>query len=239
MPQPFQATGLSQLSRKQERGNHDREAVFSILDASLVCHIAYIADGQPFATPTLFWRDGDVLFWHGSKHGRMIRTLSDGQKVCVTVSHLDALNLGRSGIASSIQYRSVMAFGTTQPITDANEKRMQMARLIDRQFPARSRELRPIHDHEIDQITVIRMPIDEATAKVNNNGVMERSEDDYQIATWAGVLQIAQTIGPATPDDRLLVGFDVPGNVAAYAQGRRLDEALLEASRNVRKEPAR
>jgi nitroimidazol reductase NimA-like FMN-containing flavoprotein (pyridoxamine 5'-phosphate oxidase superfamily) len=231
MSDQFEPSSLSRLNRRPERGSHDKEAVYTILDAAIVCHIGYVADGQAYATPTLFWRDGDVLYWHGSKHGRMIRAHSAQQRVCVTVSHLDALNLGRSGIASSIQYRSVMALGTTQPIIDATEKRIQMAKLIDRQFSGRASELRPIHDHEIDQITVIRMPIDEATAKVKTGGVVERGEEDYEVAAWAGVIPIAQTIGQAVPDHRLLVGPGLPTNVAAYGEGRRLDQVLSEAVR--------
>lgn len=232
MPDQFQPSALSRPSRRPERGSHDKQAVYDILDASLVCHIGYVVDGQPFATPTLFWRDGDVLYWHGSRHGRMISTHAGGVRVCVTVSHLDALNLGRSGIASSIQYRSVMAFGTTQPITDADEKRLHMGRLIDRQFPGRTAELRPIHDHEIEQITVIRMPIDEATAKVKAGGVAERSEQDYEVATWAGVIPVAMMVGSAAPDQRLLVSASLPDNVSPYAPGRRLDQILSEAQRS-------
>ncbi len=226
----FEVTELSRLSRKRERGSHERSNIYAILDCSLVCHIGYVVDGQAFATPTLFWRDEDVLFWHGSSKSRMIRALSAAQRVCVTVSHLDALNLGRSGIASSVQYRSVMAFGTTQPITDAAEKRLQMSRLIDRQFPGRSTELRPIHDHEVDQITVIRMPIEEATAKTKAGGVVERSEADYQVATWAGVIPIVQTIGTAVPDDRGVAHFQKPANVASYGEGQRLDTVLAASN---------
>lgn len=229
MSEEFATSTTSRLRRKPERGRYDRQSVYEILDGALVCHIAYVADGQAFATPTLFWRAGDTLYWHGSKHGRMISALSQGQRVCVTVSHLDALNLGRSGIASSVQYRSVMAFGTTEPITDADAKRQQMGRLIDRKFPGRASELRPIHDHEIAQITVIRMPIDEATAKVKDGGVVERSEADYEVPAWAGVIPIAQTVGEPMPDDRLDTGTSQPASVAAYRPDRRLDEVLAEA----------
>ena len=228
MTDRYDASQLSRLSRKRERGSHDKMAVYEVLDSSLVCHIGYVVDGQAFATPTLFWRDGDTLYWHGSKDGRMIRAHSAGQRVCVTISHLDALNLGRSGIASSVQYRSVMAFGMTHPITDAAQKREQMCRLIDRQFPGRSGELRPIREHEIGGITVIRMPIEEATAKVKTGGVVERSEDDYDVATWAGVIPIVQTIGSAIPDQRLPEHRERADNVAAYDEGGRLDQVLSQ-----------
>lgn len=230
MSDQFPASELTELTRKRDRGSHDKADVYAILDASLVCHIAYVVDGQPFATPTLFWRDGDTLYWHGSSHGRMISSHAAGQRVCLTATHLDALNLGRSGIASSVQYRSAMVFGTTRPITDPAQKRIHMAQLIDRKFPGRSQNLRPIQDHEINGITVIELPIAEAVAKVKSGGVVERAEADYEVPVWAGVIPIAQTVGVADPDERLSFDVEMPSNVAAYEDGRRLDEILTACS---------
>ena len=230
MSDQFNATPLSDLTRKTDRGSHDKRDVYAILDAAMVCHIAYVVDGQAFATPTLFWRDGDTLYWHGSSHGRMINCHAQGQRVCLTVTHVDALNLGRSGIASSVQYRSAMVFGTTRAITDPDQKRVHMHQLIERQFPGRTANLRPIQDHEINGITVIEMPIDEAAAKVKSGGVIERTEADYDTPVWAGVIPIAQTVGAAEPDPRLSFDIEMPSNVAAYANGRRLDEILTASA---------
>ncbi len=227
----FPATPRNTLTRRVERGAQDRAAVFAVLDASLVCHVGYEIDGQPFVTPTLFWRDGDTLYWHGSRHGRTIRTLAEGRRVCVTVSQLDGLVLGRSGIASSIQYRSVMAFGTTRAIDDRAAKKTQMARLIDRQFPGRAATLRPIHDAEIDQIIVIEMPIDEATAKVKTGGPMEREDGDYAVPVWAGVIPLRQVAGMPEADARLAPGITPATNVVRLAPGTAFDTALADAAR--------
>ena len=216
----------SGLSRRPDRGSHDRQDVYDVLDAAIVCHIAYTIDGQAYATPTLFWRDGDDLYWHGSRHGTMIAELAKGQRVCVTVTHLDAFNLGRSGKASSVQYRSVMAFGTTVAIDDPTEKRRQMFKLIERKFPGRTIGLRPIHDEEIDQILVIRMPIEEAAAKVKSEGVIETAEEDYEIETWAGVIPVEMRIGQAIPDQRLRVGPELPEEAKTYQEGQSLPEVL-------------
>ena len=201
------------------------------MDAAVVCHIAYTVEGQAYATPALFWREGDDLYWHGSRHGKMISTLEKGQRVCVTVTHLDAFNLGRSGKASSVQYRSVMAFGTTVAVDDPAEKKHQMGNLINRKFPGRTRGLRPIHDEEIDQILMVRMPIEEAAAKVKNEGVIETSEEDYDIATWAGVIPVEMRIGQAIPDQRLKVAPDLPSEADAYQDGRSLAEVLSEMAK--------
>lgn len=231
MSDTFPATSRNALSRRVDRGSQDKAAVFAILDASLVCHVGYELDGQPFVTPTLFWRDGETLYWHGSRHGRTIRALAAGRRVCVTVSQLDGLVLGRSGIASSIQYRSVMAFGTTRAIDDRVGKKLQMARLIDRQFPGRAATLRPTRDVEIDQITVIEMPIEEATAKVKTGGPNEREPADFDMPVWAGVIPLRQTLGQAEPDARLAPGIAPTASVERMAPGTTLDDALMAASR--------
>jgi uncharacterized protein len=231
MSDTFPATSRNALSRRVDRGSQDKAAVFAILDASLVCHVGYELDGQPFVTPTLFWRDGETLYWHGSRHGRTIRALAAGRRVCVTVSQLDGLVLGRSGIASSIQYRSVMAFGTTRAIDDRVGKKLQMARLIDRQFPGRAATLRPTRDVEIDQITVIEMPIEEATAKVKTGGPNEREPADFDMPVWAGVIPLRQTLGQAEPDARPAPGIAPTASVERMAPGTTLDDALTAASR--------
>lgn len=232
MVETFPVTPRNALTRRVERGSQDKTAVYAILDASLVAHIGYEIGGQPFVTPTLFWRDGETLYWHGSRQGRTIRTLAEGKRVCVTVSQLDGLVLGRSGIASSIQYRSVMAFGTTRAIDDRAAKKAQMARLIDRQFPGRAATLRPIRDAEIDQIIVIEMPIDEATAKVKIGGPMEREESDYAVPVWAGVIPLRQVAGAREADARLAPGIDPAANVLRLAPGTAFDAALADVARD-------
>lgn len=231
MTERFPATPRNALTRRIDRGSQDKASVFAILDASLVAHIGYELDGQPYVTPTLFWRDGETLYWHGSRHGRTIRTLAQGWRVCVTVSQLDGLVLGRSGIASSIQCRSVMAFGATRAIDDRAEKKIQMARLIDRQFPGRAETLRPTRDAEIDQIMVIEMPIDEATAKVKTGGPNEREPGDFEMPVWAGIIPVRRTLGRAEPDPRLAPGIAPTASVERMAPGAIFDDALTAALR--------
>src|SRR5580704_10986810 len=115
LPLPsYAATSRSRIRRHPERAHYDRESVFAILDAALMCHIGYNIDGLPYVTPTLFWREGERLYWHGSSASRMLRTQSTGIPVCVTVAHVDALILARSAFHHSLNYRAVMAFGTAE-----------------------------------------------------------------------------------------------------------------------------
>jgi uncharacterized protein len=229
----FPPSDRTRLRRRPQRGRYDEASVFAVLDAGVICHIAYIVDGQPFVTPTAYWREGRRLYWHGSAASRMITTHAAGVPVCVTVSHLDGLVLGRSGFTHSILYRSVMAFGRTEAITDREAKRQAMHAFIDRLYPGRPAELRRLHDAELDAITVIGMTIDEAAAKVRDGGVIEK-EEDLGFPAWAGVIPVRTVVGAPVPDARLAVEPTPPPSLAAFAAGARLDELL---TRNIEVKP--
>ena len=84
----FTPTDRTQVKRLPKRGHYERETVCSILDTAFVCHVGFSVDGQPFVIPTNFGRSGDTLYLHGSAASRMLKTLSGGVPVCVTVTHV-------------------------------------------------------------------------------------------------------------------------------------------------------
>ncbi len=221
----FEPRERSRIRRKPERGAYDEAAVFAVLDAAVLCHVGYVLDGQAYVTPTAYWREGRRLFWHGSAASRMTRAQAAGLEVCVAVSHIDGFVLARSGLRTSIQYRSVMAFGRTAAIADAEAKRRAMNGFIDRLFPGRSRQLRPIRQQELDAIALIAMTIEEATAKRRSDGPLDTG-DDLAFPCWAGVIPIHLAIGKIAPDPRLVVPPAPPPNLALYAEHARLDDVL-------------
>jgi nitroimidazol reductase NimA-like FMN-containing flavoprotein (pyridoxamine 5'-phosphate oxidase superfamily) len=223
----FTPTDKSKVKRLHERGHYDRDTVFAILDAGLIAHIGYVIDGQPFVTPTAYWRDGDRIYWHGSAASRMLRTQSNGIPVCVTVTHLDGLVLARSGFHHSINYRSVMAFGTAHIVEDAAEKVYHLNRFVDRALPGRNDTIRPIEPQEAKGTSVLYMDIEEASAKVRV-GPPKDDEPDYALDCWAGVIPIAQVIGAAVPDLKLKAGVDWPEHLRLFKDGRRLDTVMTE-----------
>ncbi len=229
----FPPSERTRLRRRPQRAHYDEASVFAVLDAGVICHIAYAVDGQPYATPTAYWREGRRLFWHGSAASRMITAHATGMPVCVTVSHLDGLVLGRSGFTHSLLYRSVMAFGRTEAVTDRELKRQAMHAFIDRLYPSRSGTLRPLHDGELDAITVIAMTIEEAAAKIREGGVIEK-EEDAEFPAWAGVIPIRTVVGAPIPDAGLVVDPTPPGPLAAFAAGARLGDVL---ARNLEAKP--
>jgi hypothetical protein len=215
MPHDFTPSERSRVKRSHLRGAYDRETVYGILDAGLLCHVGYVIDGQPYVTPTCYWREGDKLYWHGSSASRMLRTLDTGVPVCLTVSMLDGLVLARSGFHSSINYRSVMAYGTAKAITDAEEKLAALVAFSERLTPGRWDELREANEQELKATTVVAMTIDEASAKIRTGGPND-DEEDYALDIWAGVVPVTTTIGEAIPDEKLRPGIPMPGHVGQF-----------------------
>jgi nitroimidazol reductase NimA-like FMN-containing flavoprotein (pyridoxamine 5'-phosphate oxidase superfamily) len=226
----FPITDRNRIRRRHERGRFDKVTVYDILDSSMVAHIAYVIDSQPFCTPTGFWREDDKLYWHGSSASRMIRSQAEGVPVCVTATHLDAIVLARSGFHHSVNYRSVMAFGTARLVTDAAEKTRAMDGFVDRFFPGRSKQIRPPNGQEIKATSFVVMPIDEASGKIRSTHVSDE-EEDYALPVWTARIPVRQVLGEPEPCPRQLPGLEVPQGMKGYTEGRRLDEVLLEAYR--------
>ncbi|WP_232830552.1 pyridoxamine 5'-phosphate oxidase family protein [Oceanicella sp. SM1341] len=221
----YPVTPRNRVKRTPERGVYDRETVHAILDAGMLCHVAWVLDGQPFCTPTFHWREGDTLYWHGSSASRMLRSLRAGLPACVTVSHLDGLVLARCGFNHSANYRSVMCFGTARIVEDPEEKARALTAVIDRFFPERAATLRANTAQEVKATTVIGMHIDEASAKIRAKGVGDGPEEFGQ-RVWAGVLPVRTVIGAAEPCPNTQPALPRPASLDVYAEGGTLDAAL-------------
>ena len=223
----FTPTSRSRVQRRPQRASYDEAAVYGVLDAGVMAHVGYVIDGQPFVTPTAYWREGRKLYWHGAAASRMLATVADGAPVCVTVSFLDGFVVGRSGIAHSLNYRSVMAFGRARLLDDLKVKRAAMDAFIGRLYAGRPVKLRPTTDEELQRIALVEMEIEEASAKVKDTGVTDLPADDGW-SPWFGVFPVETRIGAALPDPR--AGGAPTPDLAPYAEGRRLDEALTLAA---------
>lgn len=219
----FTPTTRSQVRRRPQRAAYDEATVYGILDAGVMAHVGYVIDGQPFVTPTAYWREGRKLYWHGAAASRMLATVAEGLPVCVTVSFLDGFVVGRSGITHSLNYRSVMAFGRARLVDDLAHKRAAMDDFIDRLYAGRRVKLRPTTDQELAMISLVEMEIEEASAKVKDTGVTELAADEGWGA-WFGVFPVETRIGAALPDPR--ASGAPTSDLAPYAEGVRLDEAL-------------
>jgi nitroimidazol reductase NimA-like FMN-containing flavoprotein (pyridoxamine 5'-phosphate oxidase superfamily) len=224
----FAPTHRSKVKRLHERGRYDEESVFAILDAGMIAHIGYVIDGQPYVTPTAYWRRGRTLYWHGSSASRMLRSQKAGVPVCVTVSLLDGLVIARSGFHHSINYRAVMAFGTAHIVEDAKEKEAELDYFIERIYPGHLAGLRPVNQQELKGTTLIAMEIEEASAKARS-GPPKDDEEDYALDIWAGIIPVRQVVGAAENDPRLKAGIPLPAHLRRFEDGARFD-TLVSAS---------
>ena len=226
----FELSKRNRVMRRPQRGKYDKATVYDILDSALVCHIAYVIDGQPYCTPTSFWREGDHLYWHGSSASRMLRNQASGIPVCLTVTHTDAIVLARCGFNHSINYRSVMAYGNAHVIEDPAEKLSAMDSFIDRYFPGRSKLVRPATEKEIKATTFVGMAMEQASGKIRNEPVHD-DEEDYAVPAWTALLPIRTVIGAAQECPRQMAGLTRPEGMSAYRADRPLDEIMLETCR--------
>ncbi len=212
--EPGLKTPRTTLRRKPDRGFHDFEAVARILDEGLYCHVGFVAEGQPYVVPTAYGRDGDQLYIHGSSASRMLRSLSEGIAVCVTVTIADGLVLGRSAFHMSVDYRSVMVLGRAV-LVEGDEKVHGLETIVEHMVPGRWAEIRWPSAQELKATSVLRLEITEASAKVRADGVVDE-EEDYAMPIWAGVVPLALVPGAPIPDPRVLPGIPVPAYAAEY-----------------------
>ena len=209
-------TKRTNLVRNPTRADYDRDVVNQIIDATPLCHVSYIIDGRPYVTPTLQWREGDTIYWHGSSASRFLRQIV-GKDVCMAITHFDGLVLARSAFHHSINYRSVMLFGEATKIEDS-EKNGLLHNFVENLIPGRWENLRQMTDQEAKATTVFSMPIDEGSAKVRSGPPVD-DDDDYSLPIWAGVLPISQVLQEPVPDPKNLDGLEVPTHVLDFKIG--------------------
>jgi nitroimidazol reductase NimA-like FMN-containing flavoprotein (pyridoxamine 5'-phosphate oxidase superfamily) len=222
----FAATPVNRVKRAPTRGRYDKKTIYDILDSAIICNIAYVVDGRPYCTPTGFWREGDHLYWHGSSASRMIRAQAQGIEVCLTVSHIDALVMARSGFHHSVNYRAVMAFGRAHLVEDTDEKRKLMDNYVDRIYPGRSKLIRQPTIQELKATAMMSMEIESASGKIRDTHVQD-DEDDYEgVPAWSAVYPVRQVLGAASECARQISGLARPAAMDDFVEGSRFDELM-------------
>jgi nitroimidazol reductase NimA-like FMN-containing flavoprotein (pyridoxamine 5'-phosphate oxidase superfamily) len=208
-------TNRTKLRRIPDRGSHDWATIAQILDAGFLAHVGFCLDGQPFVIPTLYGRDGERLYLHGSAASRMLRELETGVAACVTVTLLDGLVLSRSAFDHSMNYRCVVAFGTSRKIADPEQKVKSLRVISEHLIAGRWADVRGPSEKELKATTVLEFSIEEASSKVRS-GPLPDDESDYGLPVWAGVLPLEIKSRPPIPDDKLVEAITLPDYVRRY-----------------------
>ena len=211
----FTQTERTKLKRLPKRGHFDPETVYGILDEGFICHVGFAPQGQPFVIPTGYARDGDKLYIHGSQASRMLRTLSTGVDVCVTVTIIDGLVLARSAFHHSMNYRSVVIFGRATLVEDPEEKMAALLALSEHIIRGRWADVREPTELEMKQTTVLSLPLVEASAKIRTGPPLD-DEEDYVMDVWAGVIPLRLVADEPINDPRLIDGVEIPVYAREY-----------------------
>ena len=211
-------TGRIRVKRVPSRGKYDKESIHSILDASFLCHIGFIYEGYPVVIPTLFGRDNDKLYIHGANSSRMLKSLQKGIEISVAVTLVDGIVLARSAFHHSMNYRSVVLFGTAALVTDPEEKLRALKVVSDQVISDRWEEVRLPNEKELKATTVLAIPVNEASAKVRTGPPVDDKED-YDLDVWAGVIPLQYTIQEPEPDPLLKEGLKLSPSVQNFLKG--------------------
>jgi nitroimidazol reductase NimA-like FMN-containing flavoprotein (pyridoxamine 5'-phosphate oxidase superfamily) len=213
----------TRLRRLHEKAAYDRATIYAILDAMPLAHVGYVMNGAPVVIPTLQWREGDRIYWHGSAASRSLRA-GKGMQVCVTVTLTDAMVLARSALEHSVNSRSVMVFGTAEWVTDPVAKAAHLRTMVEQLFPGRWDSLRPMTEQELKSTGLLSLPLSEASAKISaaEPGGTDPDEDKGW-PVWAGLLPISYTMAPPLPAPDLPAGVDLPAHAASYRFGEKAE----------------
>ena len=218
MPESIPPTERTRVVREPHRGSQDREEIYKILDEGFVCHVGFSVDGQPYVIPTMFARVGDEVYFHGSAASRMLRTLTGGVAVCLTVTLADGLVLARSVFNHSMNYRSVVALGKAILIDQPKEKVTALQAFTEKILPGRWKEARQPNEKELKATSILRLPLTEVSAKIRV-GPVEDDTLDYQLQVWAGVIPLRLTAGAPERDDQCDPSISAPRYAEKYSRG--------------------
>jgi uncharacterized protein len=213
----YAVTDLSRVKRMNKRAAYDAETVHAILDAQPLCSVAYVFDGKPVVTPTLQWREGGHIYWHGSSASRMLEA-SENMDVCVNVTLFDGMVMARSAFNHSCNYRSVMAYGKAFKVRDPADKEARLRAMVDRLYPGRWEQLRALTPKELKATTVLGLELNEVAAKVRTGPPGDDAED-LGHAVWAGVVPLSIVTGAAIADAHVPEGMAVPRHASDFRIG--------------------
>jgi nitroimidazol reductase NimA-like FMN-containing flavoprotein (pyridoxamine 5'-phosphate oxidase superfamily) len=215
LPETFSPTERTRVVREPHRGSFDRETIYKILDEGFVCHVGFAVENQPYVIPTMFARVDDAIYFHGSAASRMLRGVSGGLAVCVTVTLIDGLVLARSAFNHSMNYRSVVALGKATLVDAPEEKLAALRSFTEKILPGRWADARQPNEKELKATSILRLPLHEVSAKMRTGDVQD-DESDYVLPVWAGLLPLRLKASEPVRDTRCDPTLLVPPSVTNF-----------------------
>lgn len=213
----YSKSKLNRIKRGHNRATYDVEKINAILDAGFIGYVSYNYENRAITLPMAYGRKGNKIYLHGSQANRMLRALLKSKEMSMTVMHLDALVLARSGLHHSVNYRSATIFGTLKNLNDPKEKEAALFYFMEHMMKGRWDNIRPMHEEELERTLVVELTIESASAKIRNVGVADEPED-YDLKVWAGLVPLRQVAEYPVPDEGLPQQMEIPKHVLDYYQ---------------------
>lgn len=218
----YHKTKLNRIKRGAKRASYSIEEINAIIDAGFLGYISYTFEGTSISIPMAYGRIDNKIYLHGSNGNRMLLSLLEQDTVSITITHLDALVLARSGFHHSVNYRSATIFGNANKIDTSKDKETALRCIMDYMIPNRWDSLRPMTKKELDQTLVIEITIETASAKIRNIGVIDEPEDE-SFPVWAGIIPIKQVALSPVPDEKLCEDISIPNHITTYIEKNSSD----------------
>lgn len=215
----FTQTTRTRMQRLPKRGHYDRETIHRILDEALICHVGFVEHGQPFVIPINFARVEDTIVLHGAKASRLLKHIEAGNPICIEATIVDGLVLARSVFHHSVNYRSVVLFGTGKAVTEEHEKMAALEAVTEHLIPGRWKEARLPNRKELRATRVVSIQIDEASAKIRVGPPGDEAED-YSLPVWAGLLPLQEKSLAPIRDEVQSEAVRLPDYIAGYSRTR-------------------
>ena len=215
MNKEYSKSKLNRVKRGQNRATYDVDRINAILDAGFIGYVSYIFQGKAISIPMAYGRKGNKIYLHGSQANRMLTSLLETKEMSMTVMHLDALVLARSGFHHSVNYRSATIFGSAKNVIEKEEKTAGMKCFMDQMMPGRWEGVREMTQEEFDRTLVVEMEIETASAKIRDVGVADEPED-MDLPVWAGLVPIKQIAGTPISDEKLAKNIKTPNHVLDF-----------------------
>jgi nitroimidazol reductase NimA-like FMN-containing flavoprotein (pyridoxamine 5'-phosphate oxidase superfamily) len=216
----YSKSKLNRVKRGKIRATYDVEKINTILDAGFIGYVSYVYEGKAITLPMAYGRKDDKIYLHGSQANRMLLTLLEAKKMSMTVMHLDALVLARSGLHHSVNYRCATLFGSIKNLEDSKEKEDALFSFMEHMMKGRWDGIRPMHKEELDRTIVVEMTIETASAKIRDVGVADEPED-YELDVWAGLVPLKQVAEHPIADEGLPQQMEIPKHVLDYYQDNK------------------
>jgi nitroimidazol reductase NimA-like FMN-containing flavoprotein (pyridoxamine 5'-phosphate oxidase superfamily) len=215
MENPLAGTERTRIRRSPTRSVKERESLHQIIDETMICHVGFVHEGQPFVIPTLGWRESNTLYIHGSRGSRMLKVLKDGAEACITFTLLDGLVMARSAFHHSANYRSAMILGCPKILESKTEKLAALEIFMELIAPARWDKLRETNSQEIEATDVLQLDMNEASVKIRSGDPID-DDEDMQHPVWAGVIPVKQVFGPMVAAEDCLASESAPDYSDAF-----------------------